>query len=442
MAMRTAYRSVVIGSGFGSWVQASALAASLASVVACSAAATDDAAPGGSPDPGNGSGGGTGGGTPAKVVEGWTIIPLIDQVSPTDPKDTVLRTDDTVTGINFQSADKGLIVTQEGHGSNGAGGVVFHATSSAVTSVAFSDVDQQASDYVGIVPTANGYIALTDAYEFISSSDGGATFTHALTGMARDHTNGTFGLEHALAYQVSPTGTTIATDTGVIAVSIDASAPTATTYEDVWAPTGIPPIPDVLEPGECEFGPATTGLPAVNNSVRVSEDRSFIVYTSNDDNFHPQICISTDGGHSVFATNLDVADDLTGFSPTGVLFTDRMHGITWFGNQLATPYVQRTTDGGATWHNVALPAAVATSNVELPVGFFAPDGLHGWLAGFDYGVSRAVAITTADGGETWTTVSGVGAAVDAAGGSKLYAGFALDEKHVWFGGVDGALIHN
>jgi hypothetical protein len=119
-----------------------------------------------------------------------------------------------------------------------------------------------------------------------------------------------------------------------------------------------------------------------------------------------------------------------------------MHGVTWFGNQGALPYVQRTTDGGATWHAVALPATVAASHVELPVGFFAPDGQHGWLAGFDYDASQAVAITTADGGATWTPVSGVGAAVDAAGGQKLYAGFALDDKHVWLGGASGVLIHN
>ena len=44
---------------------------------------------------------------------------------------------------------------------------------SAVTSVAFSDANEQASQYVGLARTEKGYIALTDAYEFVSSSDGG-----------------------------------------------------------------------------------------------------------------------------------------------------------------------------------------------------------------------------------------------------------------------------
>jgi hypothetical protein len=78
----------------------------------------------------------------------------------------------------------------------------------------------------------------------------------------------------------------------------------------------------------------------------------------------------------------------------------------------------------------------------MPVGFFAADGLHGWLAGFDYGPGKAFAIATADGGATWTAVDGIAAAVDQAGGTKLYAGFALDAKHVWFGGDAGVLIHN
>jgi hypothetical protein len=263
-----------------------------------------------------------------------------------------------------------------------------------------------------------------------------------LNGMVTNRQGGRFGLEKAVAFQVSASGTTIVTDTGVVSVSTDAKVGAAATYEDIWAPNAIPPIPDQLDPGECEFGPAPSGLPHLNNNVRVSDDRSFIVYTSNDDNFHPQICASTDGGHSFLSTDLSVPVDAAADAPTGILFTDRMHGITWFGNEFATPYVQRTSDGGATWTPVALPSSIATHGIDMPVGFFAADGLHGWLAGFDYGPGKAFAIATADGGATWTAVDGIAAAVDQAGGTKLYAGFALDAKHVWFGGDAGVLIHN
>ena len=46
------------------------------------------------------------------------------------------------------------------------------------------------------------------------------------------------------------------------------------------------------------------------------------------------------------------------------------------------------------------------------------------------------------GSATWTTVAGVGAAVDKAGSLKLYSGFALDATHVWLGGDAGLLMHN
>jgi hypothetical protein len=39
-------------------------------------------------------------------------------------------------------------------------------------------------------------------------------------------------------------------------------------------------------------------------------------------------------------------------------------------------------------------------------------------------------------------VPGVGEAVAAAGGDKLYSVFALDGDHVWIGGERGLLMHN
>ncbi|HEX4417087.1 MAG TPA: hypothetical protein VH165_04265 [Kofleriaceae bacterium] len=42
----------------------------------------------------------------------------------------------------------------------------------------------------------------------------------------------------------------------------------------------------------------------------------------------------------------------------------------------------------------------------------------------------------------WSAVPGVGDAVDAFHGSKLYSGFALDATHVWVGGEGGLVMHN
>jgi photosystem II stability/assembly factor-like uncharacterized protein len=95
-----------------------------------------------------------------------------------------------------------------------------------------------------------------------------------------------------------------------------------------------------------------------------------------------------------------------------------------------------------TWRDVPLPGAVASRSIELPAGFFAPDGQHGWLAGQDRNASSAVLLATTDGGASWTAVDGVADAVNAFHGGKLYTGFALDATHIWLGGEGGLVMHN
>jgi len=383
-----------------------------------------------------GSDGGGGGGGGSKIGD-WTIVELIDDA--TDPTDTVLRKDqDLVSAIYFASPDKGFVLTQGALRSSGSGGAVFKATSSAVTSVAYSDANSlQTPSFIGLQPTPTGYIALAAANEIVSSVDGGATFK-----LTKNGEGDQFGIEYTLAFQLSATGTTIVRDTGVVTTSDDPDPGPDTVYEDVWAPNATQPIPETLTPDECPNGPRGAGLPRTRNSVHVSADRKFIAYTSNDDDLHPEVCISTDFGHSFIAHVLDVPEAAQDFTPTGVVFTDALNGIVWFGSQSAGAYVKRTTDGGVTWKDGALPSAIAAHDLEFPAGFFAPDGKHGWLAGFDHGSNAALLITTADSGATWTKVYGVGDAVDKAGGLRLYSGFALDASHVWLGGEFGLLMHN
>lgn len=421
-------RNGTLGSiGVRALLGASLLAGSLATA-ACSAAAEvgSDAGGGGSDAGGGGS-----------KFGDWTVVELIDDA--TDPTDTVLRKDqDLVMAIYFESPDKGFILTQGDRRSSGSGGAVFKATGSAVTSVAYSDANSlQSPSFIGIQPTPTGYIALAAANQIVSSVDGGNTFK-----LTKNGEGDQFGIEYTLAFQLSATGTTVVRDTGVVTTSDDPNPGPNTVYEDVWAPNASAPIPETLTPDECPNGPRGAGLPRTRNSVHVSADRRFIAYTSNDDDFHPEVCISTDFGHSFIAHVLDVPEDAQDFTPTGVVFTDALNGIVWFGSQTAGAYVKRTTDGGVTWKDGALPAAIAAHDLELPAGFFAPDGKHGWLAGFDHGTNVALLITTADGGATWTKVDGVGDAVDKAGGLKLYSVFAVDATHVWLGGDGGLLMHN
>ncbi len=405
---------------FSSWIRASLVAGSLASAIACSS-------------------GSSGGGGSGSNVAGWTAMPLVDDTS--DPANIVAHKDnDLVTGIYYASADKGFIVTQGANATFGNGGAVFKATGSAITSVAFSGDGTGISlngtiDFVGIEPTPTGYIATAYASDIIQSTDGGLTFGIAVNGSA-----GAFGIEPVLAYRVASTGTTLVRETGVVTVSNDAPGPTAT-YEDIWAPNAIPSIPDPVPVAMCQNGPLGTGVPVTHDSVYASADRMVIAYTASGDTA-PEICISTDAGESFYPHVLDVPSTAADATPTGVMFTSPLIGITWFAQSSAGAYIKRTVDGGTIWTDVALPAGVVAGSFELPAGFFAPDGVHGWLAGYDDSAHLALVLATSDGGVTWAKVSGVSDAVTAAGGDKLYSGFALDATHVWLGGANGLVIHN
>jgi hypothetical protein len=366
---------------------------------------------------GGGDGGGGGG--------GWKAMPLLDEGS-------VTRADnDLVTGIYFSSPDDGYVVTQGDEGSFGDGGAVFKTSGSEVKSIAFSGKDGGPSllgsiDFVGVDPTPNGIVAFAYSADTIESTDHGATFTIEKDGNLA-------GIEPLLAFRETGNGTTIVRETGVVSTTSSAPGPSAS-FTDVWAPNGDPPTPNPVPSDMCQGGPRGTGAPVTRSSVYVSSDRQTIAYTSAPD-FDPQICISHDGGSSFYPTLLTVPDGAEDYPPTGIAFANATTAITWWASQSETgkAYIQRSTDGGMTWTSVALPSDIASHTLELPGGFFAPDGMHGWIVGYDHDSSHALVLTTSDGGASWAPES-----VDSE--HKLYSGFALDATHVWIGGERGTLL--
>jgi hypothetical protein len=379
--------------------------------------------------------GGSGGGGPGGP---WTALPLIDDTS--SERTVPHLGNDLVTGIVFESPDKGLVVTRQDGLINTRGGAVFQADHGAITAIAFSGDDTVdrpdarhtgSTAFVGLERTPTGYVAMAYADETIASDDGGATFT-LRANSARDR----FGIEAVLAYQVTATGTTIVRETGIVSVSDGPPGPNAS-YQDIWAPVFDPGLPAA----QCQVGPRGSNATTPRNSVYVSTDRRFLAYASYQA-FGPVICISTDGGASFYPHALDVPSDLAHVAPTGVTFTSPTTGITWFASRTAGAYVKRTTDGGTTWTDVALPRELVSDSLEIPAGFFAPDGQHGWLAGFDYTTSAALVLATIDSGASWARVTDVAEAVTAAHGDKLRCGFALDATHVWLGGDRGVVLHN
>jgi hypothetical protein len=412
------------------------VATSLASILACGSSKGTDA------DAGTDSSGGPDAGNDEELCTGtnaagsgdaWTAMPLINDTS--NPAHDVTHVGaDVVSGIFYESADKGYIVSQDDGLMNVYGGAVFKATGTAVTAIAFSgdntggDRHDGTIDFIGIEKSPTGYIAMAYASEVIGSDDGGATF--AVKGNAAVDR---FGIDRILAYRVTASGTTMVSDSGVISSSTAAPGPAAA-YDDIWESDRSRPA------SQCQDGPKSASTPTTRYSAYVSPDRSLVAYTSAPGQV-PTICISTDGGRSFTARSLGVSTVTT--APSGVMFMTKKRGIAWFGSSASgSAYVKRTVDGGVTWTSATLPADLASAALELPVGFLGTDCMHGWLAGYDNTATSAVLLSTSDGGATWTRVAGVAEAVDAVGGDKLYSGFALDTAHIWLGGARGVVVHN
>jgi photosystem II stability/assembly factor-like uncharacterized protein len=176
-------------------------------------------------------------------------------------------------------------------------------------------------------------------------------------------------------------------------------------------------------------------VPVESQAAYVGPDGQFQAYVANADD-EPQICISHDGGRTFTPSRLTVS---TLVAPTGVLFTSEQVGLTWYSNIFGAgdAYLRRTTDGGATWSEVPLPAEIQGVRLSLRELFFAPGNTTGWLVGFLPDTRKPLVLKTRDGGASFAVVDGgLGDVLDDV---PLFTGFALDEDHVWVGGERGGL---
>jgi hypothetical protein len=413
---------------------------------------------GSNPGPGGGGSGGSGAGTTSTTATtsstnstttssstagtGWTVVPLIDDT--TNPSHMVFRSDsDLVTGIYFRTIDDGWVVTTGSQQSFQDGGAIFKAKQKQITKVLFSGQDGGGCvlgtlNFYGVDPTPNGgVVAFSEACNHIASHDNGQTFT-----LEALQSNDAHGIESTLALRELTNGSVLVGETGYVDTTPGLPGPNAL-WTTTWAPEANPPTPNPVPTAQCQGRPQGW-LPATRSPVYVSPDGKFMAYTASPDH-DAQVCVSTDGGKSFFPhvlplTNSDVAD----FQPLGVMFANATTGIVHWG-QSAYPgeaYIYRTTDSGQTWNKVALPSDIAGKGIELTNAFFAPDGMHGWIVGYDYDASVPLLISTSDAGATWKHNSGdlVAKVATTIGTGKLYAGFALDANHIWVGGDYGLLL--
>jgi photosystem II stability/assembly factor-like uncharacterized protein len=368
---------------------------------------------------------------------GWTAMPLLDDNStPDNPGWYEGRA--LVTGVRFTSRDEGVVTVAADNSSGNVGGAIFGARADAVTDIRFSGRDSVcstgSSDFHGLVATPDGMIALTEACALVASHDGGRTFTGTRMGGGGD----TQGLEKTLGLRVTAAGSVIVRDTGVVARSATAPGETAI-WEDVWAPDAIPSIPAQVPADQCHDGPVSDQVPVEPQAAYLGPDGGFLAYVADPAGELPQICISRDGGRSFRPTLLDVPSPV---APIGVYFTNDQIGLAWYSNTFsaADTYLRRTTDGGGTWSEVAVPAELAGVRLNLRHLFFAPGGTVGWLVGYNLDTREPLLLKTRDAGATFEVLhSGLAEALPDV---RLHTGFALDEDHIWVGGEQGGLAHS
>jgi len=349
---------------------------------------------------------------------------------------------DEVTGIFYSSPTKGFVVTVPGD--DAIAGAVLSTTATTVTGIAFDgNVDTSAGgvlgglQFSGLVPTAaGGLVAVTDLSDLVSAP----SFTGAFTNVANSQN---LGIGQIAGAYFGAGFTLLAQDQNGFYKAPSAPGPNAS-YTDIFDPGSDPTVPDPIPSNECQDpvlvnDSFATGLTV----VAFSSDASTIAYTTySDADGVPEVCVSTDGGHSFLPTELAGKPEEM---PSGVIFPNPSAPSTIIVydaslDDATSNYVLRSVNGGTSFSSVTLPSSFATKEIQLFGSFFLADGLHGWIVGYDGDADTGLALVTTDGGQTWAYDTTGIAAATSSGTVKLHSIFALDTTHIWIGGELGALI--
>jgi hypothetical protein len=400
-----------------------------------SGSSTGGTSNGGGGTGGSGAGGGAGAGGGGAV---WQVVDLLDDKLP-DGTTVTHKGESIVQGIWFADTSHGVVGLRQGNLASHGGAIERLGSPTKVEEVVVHGAENgssmQDTNFVSFFPTSIGLVAGNDfGGEFVLSTDKGATFSHTQTGAAG-----------------TPGGITawISKDTGGNWHYVDADGHTYVASQDpgpatVWTQTwggGVNPpagdCPDPYQGGFYLFDP--------QQSFFVSPDGQTMMYPRGTNGVPAGVCRSTDGGKTflpvAFPNPPAAAAELR---PRVIAFSDGTHGIAAsLLDQASGGYVYVTSDGGATWTAGKLPDEI-TSSPDFPyvaTGMFAPGGQTGYLAGTFGGTNGPVLLKTTDGGKTWSNLS---AALDAVPASHvaIHTVFALDDKNVWIGGDQGALLYS
>jgi hypothetical protein len=363
-----------------------------------------------------------------------------------------------VTGIDCTSTTACVVSTDSSDVPK-----VFAATNRAVGAVLIDGAAAQnvamtlggVPGFVGLSRTRRGLMARWQMSGLYATATGDATqpsnWTMVRTGMSE----GSFLPGNSQeAMQVDANGNWLfLSHQGYVYSGTGSPGPTMN-WTKIWSPTAEPPIPTNFltmlsaDPTLCDQDVTTSMAPHTNENAWISPDLSIVLYPSGGINqagaADPGVCISLDKGVTFHLAHLpDLPLTQTSPGPTAITCLDnnRCFAFSGLSFQPGTGYVYYTTNAmqgaASTWTKATLPAGFATSDsAQLRTLFFAPDGIHGWIAGMYNRVP--LLLRTTDSGHTWTDVS---VQVQAATSERLWSGFALDADNVWLGGEYGAFLY-
>ncbi len=233
----------------------------------------------------------------------------------------------------------------------------------------------------------------------------------------------------------------------LVYATTDVPGPSAA-WDLIWSPQALPPVPTGIldmhdaDPTICSSDPGYSMSPRPTQAAYVAADLSLVLSPANalnqDTDDVTGVCISTDGGRMFHLAPLP--DEADFYGPTALHCTSNDHcivgGGTYFSDNSTYVYVSHDATLGAasTWTRATIPSHTEGQTFPRFI-FFAPDGVHGWIAGEDD--NDGMLWATTDGGTTWTDAT---SQIRGLSTARLWSGLAIDETHIFVGGEYSTLL--
>jgi hypothetical protein len=372
-------------------------------------------------------------------ADGLRLVDLVDT------EDGVQRMGvDTVNGIRCVDAAHCAIATRN---FSDGGALYVTADGQTLQPVLTSDDLPGSSQFLGIDDTGAGWIARIDRSGPIVLAAGdpisASSWSQVEVGSNESESDFTV-LNNQELIRAGTGGDWLYVYSGVVWHAPTGPSPT-TAWLGRWAPHRLPTFPPdyderkAADPTLCDSDPVVGTEPDMTAFGFASADLTIVMYPAGGVNQGatdpPGVCISRDGGATFHQVPFEgMSAEEVGPLAIYCLDNDRCWAFGGIPFDGAPAYVYASTNASTAtpiWRR-AVPAGEADDHRPRAISF-APDGQHGWLVGDD-----GLVWTSADGGATWSDVSGTFVAL--AGMLDWTSVFAVDATRAWIGGASGALV--